>query len=695
MLAGRVEAEVAGRNFSLETGWIAKQADGAVLAQYGETVVLASVVAEKDVRPDVDFLPLRVDYLEKTFAAGRIPGGYFKREGRPTEKEILVSRLVDRSLRPLFPKGYLFETQIMVTVLSMDQENDPDTLAMNAASAALMLSDIPFKGPVSAVRVGKVNGELILNPTLSQLKESRLDLVVAGTKDGVVMVEGGARIVPEEELLEAIMFGYKSLMPILELQENLVASWGKPKREVGICPPDPILRARVEELAASKLRETAFLLQKKERREGLARIKEETIQTLLRDLPERGREIREALEDLERRVVRDKVLEEGVRIDGRGYRDVRPIYCQVGALPRTHGSAFFTRGETQVLATTTLGTAEDEQRIDALEGEMTKSFMVHYNFPPFCTGEVKMLRGPARREIGHGALAERALLPVLPPEEVFPYTIRIVSEVLESNGSSSMATVCGGSLALMDAGVPIKAAVGGIALGLIKEGDQVAVLTDILGDEDHIGDMDFKVAGTAEGVTALQMDIKVDGIKEEVLRRALDQAREGRLFVLREMAKAIDLPRPSISVHAPRIISIYIGPEKIKDLIGPGGKNIRSVTEKTGVKIDVEDSGKVNIASSDVKAMEEAIHMIRDLTKEAEVGRIYRGKVKKVVDFGAFVEILPGVEGLLHISQLIDGRVRKVSDIIREGEEVPVKVLEVDPQGRIRLSRKEALREMG
>lgn len=693
--AARVETELGGRTLSLETGWLAKQADGAVLASYGDTVLLASVVADRVVKPGSDFLPLVVDYLEKTFAAGKIPGGFFKREGRPREKEVITCRLIDRPLRPLFPAGYFMNTQIIVTVLSADQENDSDVLAINAASAALVVSDIPFNGPLAAVRVGKIDGKLVLNPTQSQLKESEFDLVVAAKRDGIVMVEGQVKTAPEEEVLESISFGHQGVQSILDLQERLAADRGKPKRAFVPVETDNELKAKIEELWADAVLEASFLTDKGERRQKLESLAEEAVKALAAEDPEKEKVVRGLLAELERRLVRQRVLKERTRIDGRRLNEVRSISCQVGALPRTHGSAFFTRGETQVLATSTLGTAQDEQKIDGLEAETYKSFMLHYNFPPFCVGEAKFLRGPTRREVGHGVLAERAITPVLPGEDDFPYTIRIVSEVLESNGSSSMATVCGGILSLMDAGVPIKAPVAGVALGLIKEGDQLAILSDILGDEDHLGDMDFKVAGTAEGITALQLDVKTTGITEDILRQALNQAKEGRLFVLGEMEKVLAAPRPSLSIYAPRIVTIQIKPEKIRELIGPGGKNIRAIIEKTGVRIDVEDSGKVNIASVEGKSLEEAIELIKEITQEAEVGRIYKGKVRKILDFGAFVEILPGRDGLVHISQLSEDRVNKVTDVLKEGDEVLVKVLEIDSQGKIRLSRKEALRETG
>jgi polyribonucleotide nucleotidyltransferase len=682
--------EINGRILSIETGHVAKQANGAVLVQYGETLVLVTAVSTSDVREGIDFLPLTVDYQEMSYAAGRIPGSFFRREiGRPSEKETLTSRLIDRPLRPLFPKNYFFETQVIATVLSVDQENDPDILALIGASAALQVSDIPFQGPVAGVRVGRVNGELILNPTSSQLQESDINLIVAGTREAVVMVEGGAQMVSEEDLTRAIFYGHRGMQGVLELQQNLARMVGNPKRKVTPAEVPEALREKVRALAGKPLAEALTLAGKMERQ---ARVRE-ILLDLREDVGEGEdpKQVKKLFEELEREMVRQMIVSDRRRIDGRKFDEVRPISCEVARLPRTHGSALFTRGETQVLAVTTLGTSSDEQRIDSLNGETFKSFMLHYNFPPFSVGEARMLRGPGRREIGHGALAERALQRVLPSSDEFPYTIRIVSEVLESNGSSSMATICGSSLSLMDAGVPIKAHLAGVAMGLILEEGQVTILTDILGDEDHSGDMDFKVAGTEEGVTALQMDIKIQGVTEEIMSRALAQAREGRLSILGLMKKTIAQPRTSISDYAPKITTIEINPEKIREVIGPGGKVIRAIVSETGAKIEVEDSGKVIIASPDGKSSERAIAMIKEIVQEVEIGQLYLGKVKKIMDFGAFVEVLPGTEGLVHISQLDNQHVKKVTDVLKEGDEVLVKVLEVDKQGKIRLSRKAAL----
>jgi polyribonucleotide nucleotidyltransferase len=687
-----ITEEIGGRTLSIETGRMAKQASGSVLVQYGETIVLVTVVSTSDIREGIDFLPLTVDYQEMSYAAGRIPGSFFRREiGRPSEKETLTSRLIDRPLRPLFPKGYFFETQVIATVLSVDQENDPDVLAMIGASAALEVSDIPFKGPIAGVRVGRLNGELVINPTNSQLKESDLNLIVAGNREAVVMVEGGAQEVPEEDMATAIFFGHRHLQPILDLQLKLRQLVGTAKREFSPLLVNEALQNRVEEIGQRPLREAFSLTEKKERQDRIREIREELTEELQGDFPESQKEIRKVFEDLERKLLREMILKDKGRIGGRKFDEVRPISCEVAVLPRTHGSALFTRGETQAMAVTTLGTSSDEQRIDSLNGETFKSFMLHYNFPPFSVGEARMLRGPGRREIGHGALAERALLPILPPGEEFPYTIRIVSEILESNGSSSMATVCGSSLSLMDAGVPIRAHVAGVAMGLILEGGEVAVLTDILGDEDHAGDMDFKVTGTDQGVTAIQMDIKISGVTREIMGQALHQAREGRLTILNLMNKTINQPRTSISDYAPKITTIEINPDKIREVIGPGGKVIRSIVAETGAKIEVEDSGKIVIASPDGRMVDRAIAMIKEIVQEVEIGQIYLGKVKKIMDFGAFVEILPGTEGLIHISQLDHRHVKKVTDVLKEGDEVMVKVMEVDKQGKIRLSRKAAL----
>jgi polyribonucleotide nucleotidyltransferase len=690
----KVEIQFHGRPLSIEVGRVAKQASGSALVQYGETVVLATAVATQSAREGIDFFPLTVDYQEKTFAAGKIPGGFFKREGRPSEKEILTSRLIDRPIRPLFPDGFFCETQIIATVLSVDKDNDPDFVALIGASAALHVSDIPFHGPVAAVRMGRVGGRLVVNPTQAQLEESDLTMVVAGTRDGIVMVEGGAKMLSEDAMLDALYTAHEGMQPIIEMQEELRRAVGKPKREVPVAEGDSALLRRVEEIASTQIREALEFAGKQERAAALSEVEAELIESLRGKFPEQEKQIAEAFEELKRRVVRRIITTQKRRLDGRSLEDIRPISCEVQVLPRTHGSALFTRGETQALAVATLGTSSDEQKIDALLGEHYKKFMLHYNFPPFSVGEVKFLRGPGRREVGHGALAERALSAVLPTEEEFPYTIRIVSEILESNGSSSMATVCGGTLALMDAGVPIKAPVAGIAMGLIKEGDAVSILSDILGDEDHLGDMDFKVAGTAEGVTALQMDIKIREVSREIMRQALYQARAGRLHILDVMSRTLDAPRKTLSAHAPRIETLKVKPEKIRDVIGPGGKVIRAIIEETGVKIDVEDDGTIFVASSDQNAMRRAIELIEGIIVEAQVGKIYKGTVRRIVDFGAFVEILPGTDGLLHVSQIGPGRVHRVSDVLKEGDVIPVKVLEIDKSGKIRLSRKEALSEM-
>jgi polyribonucleotide nucleotidyltransferase len=691
----KIELDFHGRPLSIEVGRLAKQADGAALVRYGETVVLATAVAAKDFKLDTDFFPLTVDYQEKTFAAGKIPGGFFKREGRPSEKEILTCRLIDRSIRPLFADGLRCETQIIATVLSADRENDPDVVAMLVASVALEVSDVPFNGPLAGVRIGRIDGQLIMNPTQSQLSNSDMDIFLSGSRSAIVMVEGGAHIIPEDEILEALFAGHEAIQPLLDIQEEIRRALGKPKRQVPLAQLDQAVGQRVEGLALSKLKQALEIPEKLERYKRIAEVKSEVVPLALAEHPDKAKDIKGAFEELKRNCFRKLVIEKERRIDGRGLKDIRPISCEVEILPRTHGSALFTRGETQALVVTTLGTASDEQRVDALIGEHFKKFMLHYNFPPFSVGEVKFLRGPGRREIGHGNLAERALLPVLPPEESFPYTLRIVSEILESNGSTSMASVCGGSLSLMDAGVPVSAPVAGIAMGLIKEGEHVRILSDILGDEDHLGDMDFKVAGTAEGVTSLQMDIKISGVDREIMRQALYQAKEGRMHILGEMGKTLSAPRTNVSGHAPRIITIRVRPEKIREIIGPGGKVIRGIIEATGVKMDVEDDGTVTIASSDEAAAQKAIQMVQNIAAEAEVGKIYKGTVRKIVDFGAFVEIFPGTDGLVHISQLAPGHVRRVADVLKEGDEVMVKVLEVDRQGKIRLSRKEALQESG
>ena len=691
----KVEVEFHGRPLSIEVGRLAKQADGAALVTYGETVVLVTAVAARDLKLDTDFFPLTVDYQEKTFAAGKIPGGFFKREGRPSEKEILTCRLIDRSIRPLFSEGLRCETQIIATVLSADRENDPDVVAMLGASVALHVSDIPFNGPLVGVRIGRAHGQWMINPTQQQLDESDMDIFLSGSKDAIVMVEGGAQVVPESEILEALFAGHDAIQPLLRIQEELRQAIGKPKREVPLAKIDPNVIRRVQELAHAKLQQALEIPEKLERYKRLAEVKSEVVPQALAEFPDRQKDIKGAFEELKRNVFRGLVIHQERRIDGRGLKDIRPITCEVEVLPRTHGSALFTRGETQALVVTTLGTTSDEQRVDALIGEHFKKFMLHYNFPPFSVGEVKFLRGPGRREIGHGNLAERALVPVLPQEESFPYTVRIVSEILESNGSTSMATVCGGSLSLMDAGVPVAAPVAGIAMGLIKEGEHVRVLSDILGDEDHLGDMDFKVAGTADGVTSLQMDIKISGVNREIMGQALHQAKEGRMHILGIMNGTLREARTNVSGHAPRIVTLKVKPDKIREIIGPGGKVIRGIIEATGVKIDVEDDGTVRIASVDEEAAKKAIEMVQRIAAEAEIGKIYKGTVRKIVEFGAFVEILPGTDGLVHISQLAPERVRKVTDVLKEGDEVMVKVLEIDRQGKIRLSRKEALEEIG
>ena len=691
-----VETEIGGKRFILETGLMAKQAGGAVVAKYGDTVVLSTAVASKVERENVDFLPLTVDYQEKAYAAGRIPGGFFKREGRQTEKEILTSRLIDRPIRPLFPDGYYYDTQIIASVLSIGDESSMDLMGMIASSAAIAISDIPFNGPIGAVRVGFVDDKFIVNPGQKELETTRLNLVVAGTADAIMMVEGGAIELTEEQMLEALETAHREIKKLVGLQNELVAKIGTTKRVVKTVEIDKILAQKVAELAMERLLTAIVIPNKMERQKTLDVLLEEIKQKLKKeDDPTWNRQISTIFLNIEKDEVRKIILEKNVRADGRKADEIRPISSTVGLLPRTHGSALFTRGETQALVVATLGTSEDEQRIDSLEGEYFKTFMLHYNFPPFSVGETKPLRGPGRREVGHGALAERALKAMVPSKLEFPYTIRLVSDILESNGSSSMATVCGGTLALMDAGVPIKAPVAGIAMGLIKESERVIVLSDILGLEDHLGDMDFKVTGTSKGITALQMDMKIEGITIEIMRRALQQAKEGRMHILGKMLETLSTPRTNLNPFAPRIITMQINPDKIKDVIGSGGKVIRSIVEQTGAKIDIEDSGVINIASSDEAAANKAKEIIRGIVQEAEVGKLYMGKVRKIMDFGAFVEIFPGTDGLLHISQISDRRLEKVTDELKEGDEVLVKVLEIDRQGKIRLSRKEAMREKG
>jgi polyribonucleotide nucleotidyltransferase len=698
-----VELEIKGTRLIIETGQMARQADGSVVVKFGDTIVLATAVASKKPKEGLDFFPLTIDYQEKTYSAGKIPGGFFKREGKSTEKEVLTSRLIDRPMRPLFPKGFYCETQGIVSVLSYGTENIADMLGIIGMSAALHISNIPFGGPVGAVRVGRLDGKLIVFPDVTELENLDLNLVVAGTEDAVIMVEGGGAEVSEAALIEAIDFAHQEIKRIVAAQNELRNKVGKEKRAVAPVEGRPELAAAVRERVSSTIHEAIHIPGKHERQKALDVILEETIKLL--NTPENAerfvgnagkdltRDIANAFDDYENEIVRNTILKEAKRADNRKPDEIRQITCHMGLLPRVHGSALFIRGETQALVATTLGTSDDEQRIDSLDGETFKTFMLHYNFPPFSVGEVKPMRGPGRREIGHGALAERAIKYILPSKEVFPYTIRIVSDILESNGSSSMATVCGATLSLMDAGVPISAPVAGIAMGLIKEGEQVVVLTDILGLEDHLGDMDFKVAGTSKGITAFQMDLKIGGVSREILERALEQAKKGRLHILGKMADAMPAVRDNLSPHAPRIYTMHIRPEKIREVIGSGGKVIRGIVEQTGAKIDIDDSGTINIASSDEAAANKAIEIINGIVAEAELNKIYKGKVVRIADFGAFVEILPGTDGLLHISQISDKRIAKVTDEINMGDEILVKVIEVDNQGRIRLSRKEAMKD--
>jgi polyribonucleotide nucleotidyltransferase len=690
----KVETDLFGKTLSLEAGTLAKQAGGSVVVRLGDTMVLVTATMAKSAREGIDFFPLTVDYREKAYAAGKVPGGYFKREARPADRETLNCRLIDRPLRPLFPDGFRNETQVVCFVISHDQVNNPDVIALTGASTALMISDIPFNTPVAGARIGRKNGEFILNPSNKELEDSELNLVMAGTQDGIVMVEAGANELSEEIMMDGLEFGHEQIKKMIDLQLELKAKISKEKITVVAEEFDAELVSKADEKFRAPLAEALKIHSKHERQDTIDKLTDDIITELNPD--EDGDlkgTLKTILHDVEKDVVRKQILNEKVRIDGRGLSDIRPISCQVGYVARAHGSGIFTRGETQALVVSTLGTGQDEQRIETLEGTVNKSFMLHYNFPAFCTGEVKFIGSPGRREIGHGMLAERALVPILPTKESFPYTIRIVSEVLESNGSSSMASVCGGSLALMDAGVPIKAPVAGIAMGLIKDGDQVAVLSDILGSEDHLGDMDFKVTGTEEGITALQMDIKIKGLDKSIMESAMKQAKEGRLHILGEMQKSLSTPRDNLSKFAPRILTMQISTDKIKDVIGPGGKVIRSIIEKTGVAIDINDSGIVSIASSNEEDANEAVNMIEGLVQEVEVGKIYLGKVKKIMDFGAFVEIFPGTDGLVHISQICDRRINKVDDEIQEGDEITVKVLDVDRNGRVKLSRKEALRE--
>jgi len=687
----KVEIEFNGQPLTLETGKMARQAHGATVITYGDTKVLCTAVSASKMREGQDFFPLTVNYQEKFYAAGKIPGSFFRRERGASERETLICRLIDRPMRPLFPKGYLFETQIMPTVISADLINDPDTLAMVAASAAVVVSDIPFAGPIAAVRVGRVGGELIANPTRQQMAESDMEIVVSGSRDAVMMVEGEADLVSEDDMLEAIFFGHQALQPLIDMQLKLQELAGKPKRVFEVPKADPELEAKVTELSEKRLVEASKIAIKQERYAAIDQIKDEVKTALEAEFEGRGAEISAILGSVNKRVLRQMVIKEKVRIDGRDMTTIRPVTCEVGTLPRAHGSALFTRGETQALVAVALGTSMDEQRMDNIQGMEFKKFMLHYNFPPFSVGETSMRLFPGRREVGHGFLAERSIAKVLPKHDAFPYTIRIVSDTLESNGSSSMASVCGATLCLMDAGVPVDAPVAGIAMGLIKEGADVAVLSDILGDEDHLGDMDFKVTGTADGVAALQMDIKITGVDRAIMKQALEQAKAGRIHILGKMAEAIAAPRPELSPYAPRITTIYVKSDQVRTVIGSGGKNIRGIIEATGCSIDIEDDGKINIASADGDACKKAIKMIRDLTQEATVGKLYLGTVRKIMEFGAFVEIFPGTDGLVHVSELDKERVRNVTDILNEGDQVLVKCIGIDKQGKIKLSRKEAL----
>jgi polyribonucleotide nucleotidyltransferase len=687
------EISVGKRTISLETGRLAKQADGAVIVRSGDTMVLVTACTSPTPREGIDFLPLTVDYKEYTYASGRIPGGFFKREGKPTEKEVLTSRLIDRPIRPLFPSGWRNETQIIALVLSADDENDSDVLAITGASAALANSSIPFTKAIAGVRVGHVDGEFVINPTFEQRKRSRLDLIVAGSKDGIVMVEAGAREVTEEEMVQALDHGHAAIKEIVVGIDALAQQAGKKKAAISKKEIGKEFYREVEEKVLVPLTD-AMRIQDKLENYGTV---DQVLADLIADIPEgeveRKVEAKTIFKELKEKVLRDEILERGKRLDGRAFDEIRPITIEVGVLPRVHGSAIFTRGETQALVTATLGTADDQQKVETVDGETWKRFMLHYNFPPFSVGEVAFMRGPGRREIGHGALAERALAQMMPAEEKFPYTVRVVSDILESNGSSSMASVCGGSLSMMDAGVPLKAPVAGVAMGLVmnEENGKYAVLTDIAGAEDHYGDMDFKVAGTGEGITALQMDIKVSGVTMEIMRKALAQAREGRLFILRKMQETLAQSRSNVSQHAPRIVTIRIPVDKIRDVIGPGGKMIRSIIERTGVKIDVEDDGRVNVASADEASAAKAIGIIQELTATPELNKTYMGKVQRITDFGAFVEIMPGLDGLLHVSEIAHYRVKDVRDELKEGDQVMVKVINIDPSGKIRLSRKALL----
>ncbi|MFW6334167.1 MAG: polyribonucleotide nucleotidyltransferase [Desulfosalsimonas sp.] len=685
------KTQIGADTLSIQSGKLAKQASGSVLVQYGETMVLVTAVSSDEPRPEIPFLPLTVEYQEKIYAAGRIPGNYFRREiGRPSEKETLTARLIDRPIRPLFTKGYCCETQVIATVLSMDKENEPDVLAMIGASAALEVSDIPFAGPIAGVRVGRINGDFVINPTIGQWPESDINLIVAGSRTGITMVEGGGSFVSESEMIEAIFFAHKEMQPLIDIQEKLRDSIGREKRPFEPSGKDPALESRIKQLAEDEIRNAVTIADKMERRQALAEAKKNTLEALGPEYEEHKPEATEIFENLQKEICRDMILNQETRIDGRSPEQIRPISCEAGMLPRVHGSALFTRGETQVLAALTLGSGQDEQRVETLLGDESFPFLLHYNFPPYSVGEVKRPGGPSRRDIGHGALAKRALESVVPEKENFDYTIRLVSEVLESNGSSSMATVCASSMALMDGGVPVAAPVSGIAMGLVTDGEKSVILSDILGDEDHFGDMDFKVAGSRQGITALQMDIKVSELSRQILERALDQAREGRMHILDRMEETINAPRKELSPYAPHVVNVQISPERIGELIGPGGKHIRQIQNDTNTQIEINDNGLVKIAAFSKEDGEAAEQIIREIGSEPEVGEVYEGTVVRVTDFGAFVAIKPKTEGLVHISELAHHRVKAVSDVVKEGDKLQVKVIDIR-DGKIRLSHKALL----
>lgn len=694
-MSNKVEFDLGGRTMLIESGKLAKQANGAVSVRYGDSMILATICAMPEIKEGFDFFPLTVEYREKSYAAGKIPGSFFRREGRPSEKEILSSRIIDRPIRPLFPEDFRGETQVITYVLSHDQQNDTDMLALNGASAAIAVSDVPFEKTIAGVRVGRIDGKFVVNPTFSQLEESDMNLVVAGSADSIAMVEGGGREISESDLIDALAFAHENIRTIIGEIESLKKACGKEKFVYVPYKVDETLAEKVKEMVKGKFDKLNKVADKDSRREEKKKLQTEVLEALKEEFPEKGSSIKTILHDLDSESMRNMILKSGVRIDGRGEDDIREITCETGLLPRTHGSALFTRGQTQALVAVTLGTKMDEQRLDELEGESTKSYMLHYNFPPFSTGETKPMRGVGRREIGHGALAERALVPVIPAESSFPYTLRVVSDIMESNGSSSMASVCGASLSLMDAGVPIKTSVAGIAMGLIKEKDKVAILTDILGDEDHFGDMDFKVCGTSEGVTAIQMDIKISGLDIEIMRTALEKARVARVKILEIMNQTISSHREQLSQFAPRIITLKINPSKIGELIGPGGKNIRAICDETGAKIDIEDDGTVLIASVDGEAGQKAKERVMASVEEAEVGKVYHGLVRRIAPFGAFVEIIPGTDGMLHISEIDRSHVKRVEDYFKVGDRIDVKVISVDNEGKIRLSRKALLTDQG